>query len=571
MPCMLLLIILITITTPCQVVITEISRDPFGGATSIPGDASHEFVEITNFGVDTFTIDSLYLTDGVEIDAVLPWPSPVAEHPRCITGSKLIPPGRTALILDRDYGTALTITPSSKYLIRENTVLLTTEDSDLGNALAGDDGVLLYKGSKTAISHLVWCAADSSFSGTQPPGAKIVLTSPGPGREGVSIVPTAFLFNTIRYGFCADSVTPGFFELLKNDWFAEWRLGEPDTAKRSFPCSLACIKAGALPASPLRWSVTMQSSAGARTAAEGPCIVAGNRGSAANTLPIDSVSYSLHLFEQSGETIWQLDVSPLFTPLSPIKINEIFPRATPGEPEWIELSNVSPMPINCKNWTIGNSESFDTITSADIIIAPGDFIVLSADGALFSQRYPARQRLIVPSHWHALDNYTDTIFLRDGKGRIKETVCYRSDWFTDWNRQSLERISMASPGTDRASWRLAASPTPGQPSGAPTNSAGSQPVLTIGPKPFTPNGDGRDDFLSITVETGAAASASLSVYGFSGRKLRGFPSPLVPRILWNGRQDNGAPAPAGPFFVVLETRSASGNVMFTRKRGVLWR
>jgi hypothetical protein len=375
-----------------------------------------------------------------------------------------------------------------------------------------------------------------------------------------------FLFDSVRYDICADSITPGFFELLKNNWFAEWRFGVPDTLKRTFACSLACCKAGALPKQPLRWSVTV----GQATVAQGPCTVTGNRGAAVMALPLDSVSYVLHLFEPGSETTWTMDISTLFAPSSPVKINELFPRATPDEPEWMELCNVSHMSISLRNWMFGNSGSADTITTTDVSLAPGDFIVVTSNGALFSLRYPAKQRILVPPHWHTLDNYNDTLCLWDAKMRLKETVCYQSAWFTNWKYQSLERIATSSSGVDRANWALSASPTPGQPNNALLLNAASQPGLTIGPTPFTPNGDGRDDLLSMTIDQGPASSASITIYGFSGRKLRFFPGPLTSRILWDGKQDNGAPAPVGPFFVVLETQSAKG-VSFIRKKGVLWR
>jgi len=339
---------------------------------------------------------------------------------------------------------------------------------------------------------------------------------------------------------------------------------------RTFACSLACIKAGANPVGPVRWSVTITSRAGSASAGEGSCAISGNRAQAVMTLPLDSVSYWLHLSEPGVETVWQLDVSPLFMSASPVKINEIFPRATTAEPEWIELHNTSQMPVSIRNWKIGNSESRDTISTVAVTLAPGDFLVLAANGALFSQRYPAKLRVIIPSRWHTLDNYNDSLQLWDAKSTLRETVCYRSDWYPDWKYQSLERTAAVNSGTDRTSWLPATTPSPGQPNGALYAGTTQASGLTIGPTPFTPNGDGRDDLLSITARMGTASSASIAIYDFSGRKIREFKSPLPPQILWNGKEDNGSPAPPGPFFVVLETQSSNG-VTLVRKKGILWR
>ena len=123
---------------------------------------------------------------------------------------------------------------------------------------------------------------------------------------------------------------------------------------------------------------------------------------------------------------------------------------------------------------------------------------------------------------------------------------------------------------DAASWAPAASPTPGQPNGAALWRAGEKPRLDAGPLPFTPDGDGRNDQLTVRVELPAGYSASVGIYGFSGKKLRSFSGPLSRQFSWDGRTDGGAPAPAGPFFVVMESTSPKGTII-VRKKGVLWR
>jgi hypothetical protein len=553
-----------------QIVITELQRNPAGGETASPGGRSHEFIEITNLGIDTVSLDSLCLTDGVGSDTVIPWPPPLPIHNDCITGSAVLLPGRTAVILDRDYPAAVDSVPSSRLPIRAGTVLLTVGDADLGNGLANDDGVLIYNGTKSLVRHIVCCAADSAVSLSDPRAGKITLSEPHNVPEGFSVVPVAFLFGSVRYGICADSLTPGSFELLKNNWFAEWRLGPLDTARHVFACTLACLKSGALPRDPVDWSMVIQSSSRTVTVAQGRCTSQGNKATAVFTLPLDTLSFFLHIREQDTETVWPFDVSLLWMPSSPVKINEIFPRGNAGEPEWFEVVNVSQMIINLKTWVFGNSEDSDTITISDCLLRPGDFLVFTANGPLFNQRYPAKNCVTVPPHWHALDNYNDTLCLWDGNHNLKERVCWHSDWLPGWNSQSLERVSFTNSGMDAGSWALASSPTPGQPNGAIFWRAGQEPRLDAGPLPFTPNHDGRDDNLSIIIELPAGYSAAVSIYGFSGKKLRSFSSPLSHQLFWDGRQDNGAPAPAGPFFVVMEATSTKGTTM-VRKKGVLWR
>jgi len=554
-----------------QIVITELQRDPIGGESSMPGGASHEFIEITNLGSDTASLDSLCLSDGVESDTVVPWPATLPIHADCIVGSTVLPPGRTALILDRDYPAAVDSVASSRLPVRAGAVLLTVGDAELGNGLAGDDGVMIYKGTKTLISRVVCCAADSAVSGTDPRAGKISLTAPRSVPEGFSIVPVSFLFDSIiSYGVCNDSLTPGYFELLKNNWLAEWRFGPLDTIQRVFACTIACLKSGAVPVGPVGWRVVMQSSLQTVTAAQGVFALYGNNAAAAPALPLDSLSYALHITEADTETVWPLDVSQLWTPVSPVKINEVFPRANAGEPEWLELVNVSQMTINLKNWFFGNSEDTAVMASRDLFLEPGGYLVLTGNAGLFCSRYPAKNRLVVPPDWHSLDNYNDTLCLWDAGRNLKERVSWQSGWFSGWTNDALERVSLSTTGMDAASWVLTASPTPGQPNGAVSWRAGAKPQLDAGPLPFTPNSDGRDDLLSIFIDLPAGYSARVSIYGFSGKKLRSFAGPLSHQIYWDGKLDNGSPAPTGPFFVVMEASSSQGT-MTLRKKGVLWR
>jgi hypothetical protein len=232
--------------------------------------------------------------------------------------------------------------------------------------------------------------------------------------------------------------------------------------------------------------------------------------------------------------------------------------------------NVSPMPINCKNWRFGNSEDTAVLAASDLFLGRGEFLVAAANSGLFSSRYPARNRVTTPPRWHTLNNYNDTLCLWDNARTLKEIVCYRYEWFTNWTTQSLERISTSAAGTERSSWMLAAAPTPGQPNGALSRSSSAQPQLTIGPSTFTPNGDGRDDLLAITTASLPGGSATLGIYSFSGKKIREFSGMSNQTLFWDGKQDNGAPAPVGPFFVVLEMRSSTG-ISTLRRKGILWR
>jgi hypothetical protein len=256
-------------------------------------------------------------------------------------------------------------------------------------------------------------------------------------------------------------------------------------------------------------------------------------------------------------------------PGSSIRINEIFPRAQTDCPEWFELANISSLPVNLKNWKYGDQDDSCGITNLDLELPANGFAVLTKDKPLFLTRYPACPMVIQPLRWHALDNYHDTMYVWDSSGVLQEGAGWDYRWFDSWTDQSLARVSFVKSGLASDAWVVSVRASPGQPN-AEAAWRGNGAALDIGPVPFTPNGDGTDDFLSIRISVPASASALVSIYGFDGRKYLDLPHPLSQQFLWNGIIAGGMAAPAGPFFVIAEI-SGNGSRQVIRKKGILWR
>jgi hypothetical protein len=89
--------------------------------------------------------------------------------------------------------------------------------------------------------------------------------------------------------------------------------------------------------------------------------------------------------------------------------------------------------------------------------------------------------------------------------------------------------------------------------------------LHIGPIPFTPNGDGVDDMLSIKLSIPAYYSGTVSIYSFSGHKIFELPQPLKKEYLWNGISQTGQPASVGPFFIIAELKE-NNSITILRNR-----
>jgi hypothetical protein len=546
------------------IAVTEVLKNPAGKEDTIPGGKSHEFVEITNIGDAALTLDSLFLFDGGEIDSIVPWLDTLPQIRSCLLGTRTVGPGQTALVLDRDYALA---PKASWFVIDSGTIILTTDDNDIGNSLAEDDGVLIYKGSKTRIDRVVSFAADAG----QQPSLSVTKIHHLSGRkiaEGYSVIPRQVLFANAEWLQCPDSLGPGHYEYVKNGWLVEYRPGTADVSRQTLPCSLVCWKTGGCAGVSATWAVVS-----VKSTVSAPRAFDCGAGPMRTTvdLPLDSTRYSLGITDAGAVTNWDIDISTEWAPLSAIKITEVFPRAAADEPEWFEVANISSMPINLKGWRFGTAEDSMVLSDADVVVRPSEFRVIARDRALFLRRYPLPAGLVTaPPSWVALDNYDDTLRLWNSRGNPQEAICWHNEWFASWKGGSLERVSTDRSGLDKNAWAVAVNPSPGMPNGSTAWRFAAQATVDIGPAPFTPNGDGANDYLAITLSLPAAATASIAIYGFDGRKIRDVAGPAQQTYRWDGRGDDGRPALPGPFFVVVRIQDDRG-LHTVRKKGVLWR
>jgi hypothetical protein len=253
-----------------------------------------------------------------------------------------------------------------------------------------------------------------------------------------------------------------------------------------------------------------------------------------------------------------------------IVVNEIFPRASAVCPEWIELYNTSLSPANLKGWFWGHADDSTVVATIDLIIAPTGFLILAKDSTSFRFRYPAVRAVFQPPHWHALDNYHDSLILWNASGAVSDSFGWDSRWFTNWTDQSLARISQTMNGQNSNSWVVADNASPGQPNPEVLWHNAPAPVLHICPIPFTPNHDNKDDLLMIQLTLPAGATASLTVYGFDGRKIYEINNISSAETTWDGNMTSGKAAPCGPFFVVAEV-NCNGSKQVLRQKGILWR
>ncbi|HEX3020363.1 MAG TPA: lamin tail domain-containing protein [Chitinispirillaceae bacterium] len=560
------LVNLVMLFYPCllfsqKLIITELYRNPVGTESALCAGMSHEFIEITNIGTDTLFISNLFLSDGNEADSILPFDIQLVDHDSCISGQSFIAPGQIGLILDPDYQKAIE-KQRCNLPVKNAPILFRSSDNELGNGLSDDDGILIYRGSRNHVDSIICLVSDSPFESESPVSGKITFSEP-PNIEGRSIVAGSFLFDPQKYDYSVNSITPGWLERMQNGWIVEWKFGNYLPPQTKVACSLSCLCIGQNTHSGnYGWLLKKNRS----VIEQGTLYIENKRAQLVFAMQVDSLDYGFLI----NNTEWIIDLSDILLPGSPLKINEIFPFGTQYETEWFELANTSSMSINLKNWKVGNLEDADVIIKSEYRVSPGAFVVIAKNKNLLLEAYPDIAPVIEPQNWHTLNNSGDTLCIFDVDGNIRDMVYYKSSWFKNMNR-AIERVNSNSDGCDSTNWVLCSiGATPGYPNQANFWRNVSSAKMEIGPIPFTPDNNGKDDLLKISLSIPAYNSVKLCIFDFTGKNVRTFSGPLQKQYFWNGRADNGKAVQCGPFFVVAELTSPNGST-YLRKKGILWR
>ena len=170
-------------------VINEVMADPAGPETGegSPGDRN-EFVELFNPTGEAVDLTGATLVDRNEADRLVPLDG---------SSAMIVGPGAYALVLDREHFEEGSHDPQP-YDIPEGTLLLTTEDQDIGGyGLSSMDWLVLLSSSGDTLD--TYGTPGDSLDGLPPPledGVSIERRDPGRGDE-------AWNWRSCRFGHTA--------------------------------------------------------------------------------------------------------------------------------------------------------------------------------------------------------------------------------------------------------------------------------------------------------------------------------------------------------------------------------
>jgi hypothetical protein len=269
-------------------------------------------------------------------------------------------------------------------------------------------------------------------------------------------------------------------------------------------------------------------------------------------------------------------------------INEIMFEPMPEYCEWVELFNRSDTIVDLSSFALAgapaSSGTRSTLRFPDDIPAlhPGHYAIVAADSSILP-RFPGLEMplghpcIILGRSSLGLGNTGDEILLLDKEGSIIDSMAYDANWhhpfFASTAGRSLELIHPSLHEVGPHGWGSCTDPLGGTPgmrnsihSIIPPEKSDGEARLSVSPLPFSPDGDGYEDYCIITCTAPTALSqARLRLFDVNGRMVRTLinNAPMGRRFaaVWDGLDDDGRRVRIGPYIALLEVLDPSKNMV----------
>jgi hypothetical protein len=259
-----------------------------------------------------------------------------------------------------------------------------------------------------------------------------------------------------------------------------------------------------------------------------------------------------------------------------------------GECRFIEIYNNSSYPINLQDYAFCVKQEVGVsnypLCSTRYNIEPKQHIAFATDLASINKTYRpiTEATLIKIKSLPAYDYKGDLIWLCNNSGKTMDSIEYRDDYqfklLSDNGRGvSLERINNSENGNDPSNWHSASSlanyGTPGYAnSQAVENEAHN--TIEITPQIFSPDNDGLNDFLTITIPwDGVSAECNITIFDKQGRFVRHLSKNILlatnNAFVWDGINEVNQRADVGIYIIFVEIIAKNGYHSIDKKTCVL--
>lgn len=292
---------------------------------------------------------------------------------------------------------------------------------------------------------------------------------------------------------------------------------------------------------------------------------------------IAKIFYAADVDTSNNTLIKRITVSPYGSQSGGIVINEIMYDPFTNQSEWIEIYNASGQTVNLKGWKYKESSSTVTLSTADLFFNPGDYFILAHDSSLYSsfgylKNLRANQHIKFTTGM-SLNNTGETITVTDSLNSVVDLVTYNPNWnnpnIPDTKGISLERINPSFNSNDNKNWSSCTIPaggTPAEINSIYTKNVNSNSAITISPNPFSPDGDGFEDFTLIKYKLNVSfAQMRVKVFDIKGRIVKTLANNSVSgkegTIIFNGFDDSNQRLRIGIYILLIEAIDDRGGTI----------
>lgn len=254
-------------------------------------------------------------------------------------------------------------------------------------------------------------------------------------------------------------------------------------------------------------------------------------------------------------------------------INEILFNPYPNGVDYVEIYNTASAPFDLSRIWIANRNSSGMIASMKAIsIKPyylfnGEYLLITENPSLVSRNYLVKdlQTMMTVKPMPSMPDDEGTIVLLNFQGEMMDEVHYSQKWHFELLRDkegiALERIDVKGRSNDPLNWHSASSSvgygTPGYRNSQYYPVDSLDKAISISPLIFSPDNDGRDDFLRINYKLPSPGfMATIVVYDAAGRAVRMLANNSLLGIKgfwqWDGLNNQRARLPPGNYVVLSE-------------------
>ena len=247
--------------------------------------------------------------------------------------------------------------------------------------------------------------------------------------------------------------------------------------------------------------------------------------------------------------------------------------------EYFEIYNPAPNQIDLSDWTFRTSSTQSKsigLSSTRRLFEPGSYFIIAADTSIEAFVPDTSSVEIVKSL--TLRDDGGYVVIADPAGTTVDSVGYLPSWnngdIANTSGRSLEKVNPALPSNDRMSWSTCVSAdggTPGKRNSLFVEANNCSNSISVEPNPFSPDGDGHDDFTFINYSFPVSSvKVRVRVFDSIGR-LIATPEdnailPSSGSIVWDGRDGSGRIVRFGLYILFVEVTGPDGRSLSTYKK-----